>query len=238
MPGPELGCSKDDLNTIYLSGLLHDIGKIGIDDNVLRKPGPLTPEELEHIKTHPELGCRILDGVKQLDQVLPVVRHHHEAWNGGGYPDGLKGEECPFLARIVAVADSIDAMSSDRPYRKGMPDEKLDSILRDGAGKQWDAQVIEAAFRVRDELRRIGQTERKPLRARRRPLASGRSAGRRRFALRSTGFGLSRTFRWEASPARFPALIVTLHRRRDASHGYLLCWPHGPRRIRPRRFAA
>jgi HD-GYP domain-containing protein (c-di-GMP phosphodiesterase class II) len=159
----ELGCSKDDLNTIYLSGLLHDIGKIGINDSVLRKPGPLTPEELEHIKTHPDLGCRILDGVKQLDQVLPVVRHHHEAWNGGGYPDSLKGDECPYLARIVAVADSIDAMSSDRPYRKGIPDEKLDSILRGGAGKQWDARVIEAAFRVRDEIRRIGQTERKPL---------------------------------------------------------------------------
>jgi HD-GYP domain-containing protein (c-di-GMP phosphodiesterase class II) len=158
-----LGCDKDDLNTIYLSGLLHDIGKIGIDDNVLRKPGPLTPEELEHIKTHPELGCRILDGVKQLDKVLPVVLHHHEAWNGGGYPAGLKGEETPFLARIVAVADSIDAMSSDRPYRKGMNDEKLDSILRDGAGKQWDAKVIDAVFHVRDDIRLIGKSERKPL---------------------------------------------------------------------------
>ena len=95
--------------------------------------------------------------MKQLDKVLPVVRHHHEAWNGGGYPDGLKGEECPFLARIVAVADSIDAMSSDRPYRKGIPDEKLDRILRDGAGQQWDAKVIEAAFQVREEIRKIGQ---------------------------------------------------------------------------------
>jgi putative nucleotidyltransferase with HDIG domain len=159
----QLGCDKDDLNTIYLSGLLHDIGKIGIDDNVLRKPGPLTPAELEHIKTHPELGCRILDGVKQLDKVLPVVRHHHEAWNGAGYPDGLKEEECPFLARIVAVADSIDAMSSDRPYRTGIPDEQLDNILRDGAGKQWDARIIDAVFQVREELRRIGQSERKPL---------------------------------------------------------------------------
>ncbi len=159
----ELGCSKDDMNTIYLSGLLHDIGKIGIDDQVLRKPGPLTPEELEHIKTHPDLGCRILDGVKQLDQVLPVVRHHHEAWNGAGYPDGLKGEECPYLARIVAVADSIDAMSSDRPYRKGIPDEKLDNILHEGAGKQWDVRVVEAAFRVREEIRRIGHSDRKPL---------------------------------------------------------------------------
>jgi HD-GYP domain-containing protein (c-di-GMP phosphodiesterase class II) len=95
--------------------------------------------------------------------VLPVVRHHHEAWNGAGYPSGLKGEESPLLARIVAVADSIDAMSSDRPYRKGLADEKLDSILRDGAGKQWDAKIVEAAFQVRDELRRIGQEERHPL---------------------------------------------------------------------------
>jgi HD-GYP domain-containing protein (c-di-GMP phosphodiesterase class II) len=159
----ELGCNTDQLNTIYLSGLLHDIGKIGIDDNVLRKPGPLTPAELEHIKTHPDLGCRILDGVKQLDQVLPVVRHHHEAWNGAGYPDGLKEEESPFLARIVAVADSIDAMSSDRPYRKGIPDQKLDQILREGAGRQWDPNIIDAVFRVREDLRRIGQDERKPL---------------------------------------------------------------------------
>jgi putative nucleotidyltransferase with HDIG domain len=159
----QLGCDKTDLNTIYLSGLLHDIGKIGIDDNVLRKPGPLTPEEIEHIKTHPDLGCRILDGVKQLDKVLPVVRHHHEAWNGLGYPAGLKGDETPFLARIVAVADSIDAMSSDRPYRKGMGDEKLDSILRDGAGKQWDAKIVDAVFQVRDEIRLIGKSERKPL---------------------------------------------------------------------------
>jgi HD-GYP domain-containing protein (c-di-GMP phosphodiesterase class II) len=159
----EVGCNTDEVNTIYLSGLLHDIGKIGIDDNVLRKPGPLTPAELEHIKTHPDLGCRILEGVKQLDMVMPVVRHHHEAWNGAGYPAGLKGEETPLLARIVAVADSIDAMSSDRPYRKGIPDEKLDAILRDGAGKQWDSDVIEAAFQVRDELRRIGKDERHPL---------------------------------------------------------------------------
>ena len=89
--------------------------------------------------------------------------HHHEAWDGGGYPDGLKGEECPRLARIVAVADSIDAMSSDRPYRKGMPDEKLDKILRDGAGRQWDAKVVDAVFQVRDELRKIGHSERESL---------------------------------------------------------------------------
>ncbi len=159
----QMGCSKEELDTIYLSGLLHDIGKIGINDAVLRKPGPLTDEELEHIKTHPELGCRILDGIKQLDMVMPIVLHHHEAWDGSGYPHGLAGEECPRLARIVAVADSIDAMSSDRPYRKGMPDEVLDKILREGAGKQWDARIVDAVFKVREELRRIGQDERKPL---------------------------------------------------------------------------
>jgi HD-GYP domain-containing protein (c-di-GMP phosphodiesterase class II) len=158
-----IGCTDDELDTIYLSGLLHDIGKIGIDDNVLRKPGALTEAELEHIKTHPQLGCKILDGVKQLDKVLPVVLHHHEAWDGGGYPDGLKAEECPKLARIVAVADSIDAMSSDRPYRKGIPDEKLDRILREGAGRQWDAKVVDAVFQVRDEIRKIGCSEREPL---------------------------------------------------------------------------
>jgi HD-GYP domain-containing protein (c-di-GMP phosphodiesterase class II) len=158
-----IGCTEDELDTIYLSGLLHDIGKIGIDDNVLRKPGALTEAELEHIKTHPRLGYKILDGVKQLDKVLPVVLHHHEAWDGGGYPDGLKAEECPKLARIVAVADSIDAMSSDRPYRRGIPDEKLDKILHEGAGRQWDSQVIDAAFQVRDEIRKIGHSEREPL---------------------------------------------------------------------------
>ncbi len=158
-----MGCTTEELDTIYLSGLLHDIGKIGIDDNVLRKPGALTEEELEHIKTHPELGYKILNGVKQLDKVLPVVLHHHEAWDGAGYPAGLKAEETPTLARIVAVADSIDAMSSDRPYRKGIPDARLDQILRDGAGRQWDPQVINAVFQVRDELRHIGESEREPL---------------------------------------------------------------------------
>ncbi|MCI0493054.1 MAG: HD-GYP domain-containing protein [Planctomycetes bacterium] len=158
-----LGCSKEELDTIYLSGLLHDIGKIGIDDNVLRKPGSLTPDELEHIKTHPDLGCHILDGIKQLDKVLPVVRHHHEAWDGEGYPGGFQREATPNLARILAVADSIDAMSSDRPYRKGFPDEKVDAILREGAGKQWDPNVIATVFQVRDELRRIGEQERAPL---------------------------------------------------------------------------
>jgi HD-GYP domain-containing protein (c-di-GMP phosphodiesterase class II) len=147
------------LETLYLSGLLHDIGKIGIDDQVLRKPGKLTVTEYEHIKVHAEIGYRILKDLKQLDQVLPAVRHHHEAWNGSGYPRGLAGEQIPLYARIVAVADACDAMSSDRPYRKGIPEQKLDAILREGAGGQWDPRVIEAYFAVRDEIRQIERPE-------------------------------------------------------------------------------
>jgi HD-GYP domain-containing protein (c-di-GMP phosphodiesterase class II) len=151
----ELGLDRKQVDSIYLSGLLHDVGKIGIDDNVLRKPGRLTEAEFEHIKTHSEIGYKILVDIPQLDEVLPVVLHHHEQWDGKGYPRGLAGEAIPLLARIVAVADSFDAMSSDRPYRQGMGDEKLDAILRDGAGKQWDAAVVEAFFGARDEIRNI-----------------------------------------------------------------------------------
>jgi hypothetical protein len=151
----ELECSRAEIDTIYLSGLLHDVGKIGIDDQVLRKPGKLTDAEYEHIKTHTTIGHRILSDIKQLDEVLPVVLHHHEQWNGKGYPSGLAGEEIPLLARIVAVADSFDAMGSDRPYRAGMPDEKLDAIFREGAGEQWDARIVEAFFNARADMRAI-----------------------------------------------------------------------------------
>jgi putative nucleotidyltransferase with HDIG domain len=158
----KIGCDAKELETIYLGGLLHDIGKIGIDDNVLRKPGKLSEAEYEHIKMHADIGYKILKDLKQLGQILPAVRHHHEAWDGSGYPLGLAGEKIPLYARIVAVADAFDAMSSDRPYRKGMPDEKLDEIFRGGAGKQWDAQVVDAFFQCRDEIRRIANHESEP----------------------------------------------------------------------------
>jgi hypothetical protein len=155
----ELGCDEATVETIYLSGLLHDVGKIGIDDQVLRKPGKLTPAEFEHIKTHAQIGYNILVDLKQLGQVLPVVLHHHEAWDGTGYPSGLSGTNIPELARIVAVADAFDAMGSDRPYRKGMPDDKLDEIIRNGAGRQWDPKVVEAYFRAREEIRCIAKRD-------------------------------------------------------------------------------
>lgn len=155
----ELGCDAKMLNTIYLSGLLHDIGKIGIDDSVLRKPGKLSEAEYKHITKHAEIGHRILQDIRKLDDVLPVVLHHHESWDGGGYPDKLRREKIPLSARIVAVADAFDAMGSDRPYRKRMPDEKIDGIFRSGAGQQWDPQVVEAFFRARDDIRKIAHAE-------------------------------------------------------------------------------
>lgn len=155
----ELGCDPKATHTIYLSGLLHDIGKIGIDDSVLRKPEQLSDEEYQHIKRHVEIGHKILRDLGKLDDVLPVVLHHHESWDGAGYPSRLGSQQIPLAARIVAVADSYDAMSSDRPYRKGMPEEKIEKIFRSGAGRQWDPEVIDAFFRAADDIRMIARAE-------------------------------------------------------------------------------
>ena len=155
MLAEELGLSREQLETIYLAGLLHDIGKIGVDDQVLNKPGKLTDEEYKQIKLHPQLGYDILQGVRQLDEILPIVLHHHEAWNGRGYPHGLEKNKTPQMARIMAVADAYDAMSSDRPYRKGMGDEQLDAILHEGKGSQWDPAVVDAFFANREEVRQV-----------------------------------------------------------------------------------
>src|SRR5262249_18047695 len=114
--GRELGLGRDDLGDIYLAGLLHDVGKIGIRDTVLHKPGPLTPEEREHIQQHVTIGYSILADLRQIHNILPGVLYHHERYDGTGYPDGLAGENIPLLARILAVADGYDAMSHPRPY--------------------------------------------------------------------------------------------------------------------------
>jgi GAF domain-containing protein len=156
----ELGCEAETLHTLYMAGLLHDIGKIGIDDAVLRKPGKLTEAEFEHIKEHPELGYRILADIKQLADVLPAVLHHHEQWDGRGYPFKLAGDQIPFIARIVAVADAYDAMTGDRPYRPGMAVERVDQIFKNGAGQQWDPDVVKAYFAAREEIREIAGEER------------------------------------------------------------------------------
>ncbi len=156
----ELGCDPSTLHTLYMAGLLHDIGKIGIDDAVLRKPGKLTDDEYDQVKQHPELGYRILADIRQFAGVLPAVLHHHEQWDGCGYPFQLSGDQTPKLARIVAVADAYDAMSSDRPYRKGMDPAKVDQVLRKGAGQQWDPEVVAAFFAVRDDITAMSAEER------------------------------------------------------------------------------
>ena len=156
----ELDCDPELLHTLYMAGLLHDVGKIGIDDAVLRKPDKLTDEEFNHIKEHPELGYRILADIAQLSAVLPAVLHHHEQWDGRGYPMKLVADQIPLIARIVAVADAFDAMSSDRPYRKGMSIEKVNEIFERGAGQQWDPEVIEAYFSAFDDIAEIARHER------------------------------------------------------------------------------
>jgi HD-GYP domain-containing protein (c-di-GMP phosphodiesterase class II) len=147
-----LGYDARSARRLYLSGLLHDVGKIGVSDAVLRKPDKLTAEEFAEIKRHPDEGWSILRDLEQLSYVLPGVLHHHERVGGGGYPDGLVGEEIPLDARIMAVADAYDAMTSDRAYRAGMPHNKAIEILRQGAGSQWDEQVIDAFLSIIEDI--------------------------------------------------------------------------------------
>lgn len=151
----ELGLPEEQQNDIYLSSLLHDIGKVGVDDRILRKPDQLTADEFAQIQRHPDIGYEILKPLRHMQPILPGVRSHHEAYNGRGYPQGLAGEAIPLMARIIAVADSYDAMSSDRPYRRGMPLERVEEIFQRGAGEQWDRQVINAYFAARDDIRAL-----------------------------------------------------------------------------------
>jgi HD-GYP domain-containing protein (c-di-GMP phosphodiesterase class II) len=148
----ELGLSEVECDRIYLTGLLHDIGKIGVPDSVLLKNGKLTDEEFALIKKHPVIGYNVLSHLDEISYVLPGVLHHHESLDGKGYPSGLKGIEIPFEARILAVADSFDAMTSTRPYREGMSLEKASGILQASAGIQWDARVVDAFFACRDKI--------------------------------------------------------------------------------------
>ena len=147
-----LGFDEDRVATIRMAGILHDIGKIGVEDSVLRKPGRLTDDEFEQIKQHPVLGYEILQGIRQFNKILPAVRHHHESWDGTGYPDGLSGESIPRDAQVLAVADAFDAMTSDRPYRAGMPLEKVIAIFEEGRGSQWAADVVDVLLGAPDVM--------------------------------------------------------------------------------------
>lgn len=138
----QLELPPKEIEVVRLGAALHDMGKIVVPDSVLKKAGQLTPEEYTIIKQHCYSGGQICKRVGFLMDAYPIVYHHHERWDGKGYPDGLKGERIPLGARIVAVIDAYDAMTTDRPYRNAMPMEAALSILRDGAGKQWDPRVV------------------------------------------------------------------------------------------------
>ncbi len=140
---------------VYLAGLLHDVGKINISESILRNPQRLTDEEFAEMQCHPDHGWGILQGLEGLHDVLSGVVYHHERWDGRGYPDGLEGEDIPLDSRILAVADAFDAMTSDRPYRKGMPLETALAILKDGAGTQWDPHIVEALLKIMPRILEI-----------------------------------------------------------------------------------
>ncbi len=133
---------KDEMETLEFGAFLHDIGKIGVRDSVLLKPGPLDQDEWMHMREHPVMGFEIASKIAMLDTVMPAVRNHHERWDGNGYPDKLAGEKIPFCARIVAIADAYDAMATDRPYKKAFAPEKCEEILTENANKMFDGKLV------------------------------------------------------------------------------------------------
>ncbi len=139
-----LGLDAETRRVIEIAALLHDVGKIGVPDAILRKPGRLSEGDYEAIKQHPLMGSVIVGAVPGFEDTLDAVRHHHERWDGGGYPFGLRGEETPLTARLMAVADAYSAMTTDRPYRKGMAPQNALDILERGAGTQWDPRCVQA----------------------------------------------------------------------------------------------
>jgi putative two-component system response regulator len=142
----KLGLDDETCARVELGGMLHDIGKIGVREAVLHKPGPLTADEYHHVQLHADLGARILEPLHDLRDIVPFIRHHHERWDGGGYPDGLASEAIPLGARIVCVADAYVAMYEDRPYRKGLSADQILTELRIGARRQFDLHVVSALF--------------------------------------------------------------------------------------------
>ena len=164
--GREYGLTAAEMKALEFGSLLHDIGKIGVPDAILRKPAKLTDEEWVRMREHPMHGQQILRGIKFLEGAAKVVAQHHEKWDGSGYPLGLKGEEIDICARIFSVADAFDAITSDRVYREGRPYEAASQELDEWVGRQFDPKVVEAFHRVPpedwDELRRRSLMRQQP----------------------------------------------------------------------------
>lgn len=140
----ELGWPPARRSALEFGAILHDIGKIAVRESVLRKTGPLGRDEWEEMREHPIVGARMLEGIPYLVRAIPIVLYHHERWDGSGYPEGLKGEEIPEEARLLAVADTFDAMTSDRPYRKALPVSLAYETIASEAGKLYDPRMVEA----------------------------------------------------------------------------------------------
>ncbi|MEW6008765.1 MAG: HD domain-containing phosphohydrolase [Candidatus Omnitrophota bacterium] len=147
-----LGLESKDIDRIRIAGMVHDLGKIGIPKNILDKPARLTEDEFKVVKSHPDLAVKIISKITSLKGILPIVKSDQEHWDGSGYPQGLKGEEIPFLARIMLVADAFDAMTSDRAYRKAMPLSAALAELERCKGKDFDPRIIEVAMKVFSNL--------------------------------------------------------------------------------------
>lgn len=149
--GEKLGLSEEDLETLYEGALFHDIGKIGIPDAVLKKDGPLSNDEYDDIKTHPSIGAHILMPAKIFDNLIPIVKYHHERFDGKGYPEKLVGEKIPYMARIVSVADAFDAMTSDRSYRPRFTLFNALSEIKNGEGTQFDPDIADTFLVIMKE---------------------------------------------------------------------------------------
>ncbi len=144
----EIGLDGEEREQVYLSALLHDVGKVGIPDAILNKPGPLTTEEYEVMKQHPVLGAKIMCQIRQLEPIIPGMLQHHERWDGSGYPEGLLSDEISLAARIIGVADTFDAMTTNRPYQRKMRDDVAINIIRGLNCKRYDPEVVDAFLRA------------------------------------------------------------------------------------------
>ncbi|MFQ6001886.1 MAG: HD-GYP domain-containing protein, partial [Anaerolineae bacterium] len=144
----EMGLRNEERDTLRIAAPLHDVGKVGISSAVLNKPARLTQAEWVMIQAHPVASAQMAERVTAFKEAVPIIRHHHERWDGTGYPDGLKGEEIPLLARILAVADGFEAMTSERPYRWARTEEEALAELKKGAGSQWDPKVVEVFVKM------------------------------------------------------------------------------------------
>src|SRR5207245_4475998 len=151
----DLGLNQDQLNAIRAASMLHDIGKLAVPEHILSKPGRVTPEEFEKLKIHPVVGAEILDRVQFPYPVVPIVRSHHEKWNGTGYPDGLSGEGIPIGARILSVVDCFDALTSERPYRRAVSADEAMALLRAESGRSYDPRVVDCIERRYKELEEV-----------------------------------------------------------------------------------